>query len=270
MTGSTVRVPYRDGTVEVEYAWLNRELHRAPLFVFLHEGLGSVSAWREVPARLCAAGGFRGLVYSRPGYGRSTPRPTAERWAPTYMHEQARDLLPVLLDALDVDLDATPTWLFGHSDGASIALIHASSFPRALSGIVVLAPHIFVEAIAIAGVEAMGVAYRTTDLRDRLAWHHADPDSAFWGWNDAWLDPAFRDWTLVPLLPSIRCPVLAVQGRDDEYGTLAQIDGLAEAVPHTERLVLDGCGHFPHRDRFDVVAHATIEFVARHTYPAAV
>lgn len=259
-----VRVPYRNGTVEIEHVWWNRELRDAPLLVFLHEGLGSVSAWRDFPGRLCDAGGFRGLVYSRPGYGWSTPRPLDERWSPSFMHEQARDLLPALLRTLGVDSHADPPWLLGHSDGGSIALIYAASFPRQAAAVIALAPHIFVEEISIASIDAARTTYLTTDLRDRLARHHADPDSAFWGWNDVWLAQDFRAWNIEPLLPHIRCPVLALQGRHDKYGTLAQIEGIARAVPQTTLLALDDCGHSLHRDQPELVTSAVTDFAARH------
>jgi pimeloyl-ACP methyl ester carboxylesterase len=264
VTAALVPVPYRDGTVEIEHVWLNRERHEAPLVVFLHEGLGSVSAWRDFPARLCGAGGFRGLVYSRPGYGRSTPRRQHERWPPSYMHDEARALLPALLEALAIDAGADPPWLLGHSDGASIAIIHAATFPDRVAGLVALAPHIFVEDVSILSIEAARGAYRMSNLRERLARHHADPDSAFWGWNDAWLDPAFRGWSIEALLPAIRCPLLAVQGRDDEYGTLAQLDGITRAVPHATTLVLDQCGHSVHRDQPERLTRAVTELVTRH------
>ena len=236
----------------------------APLLVFLHEGLGSASMWKDFPARLCAAGGWRGLVYSRPGYGRSTPRRRGERWTPDYMHEQARDVLPQFLAAAGVDAKAGPPWLFGHSDGASIALIHAAAYPDAVAGLVLLAPHIFVEDLSIRSIEQAKYAYAGGDLRHRLARHHEDVDSAFWGWNDIWLDPAFRQWNIDDLLPSIRVPVLAIQGHNDEYGTIAQVDGLAAAVAGAEVLKLDDCAHSPHRDRTEAVLRATIEFIGRH------
>jgi pimeloyl-ACP methyl ester carboxylesterase len=236
----------------------------APLLVFLHEGLGSASMWRDFPARLCEAGGWRGLVYSRPGYGRSTPRPHGERWTPDYMHRQAREVLPQFLAAAGVDAAADPPWLFGHSDGASIALIYAATFPLALAGLVVLAPHIFVEDLSVHSIEQARHAYRGAELRRRLARHHEDVDSAFWGWNDAWLDPAFRHWNIEGLLAAIRVPVLAVQGQNDEYGTMAQVDGLAAKVPQAEMLHLDDCAHSPHRDRPEAVLRATIDFIGRH------
>jgi pimeloyl-ACP methyl ester carboxylesterase len=260
----TTPLRYRGGTLDIEYAWLGRERRGAPLVVFLHEGLGSVSAWRQFPAHLCSAGGFRGVVYSRSGYGRSTPRRPGERWTPSFMHEEAQELLPALLAALDIDAETDPPWLLGHSDGGSIALIFAATHPALVAGLVVLAPHIFVEEISIASIQATRVAYLETSLRDKLGRHHADPDSAFWGWNDVWLDPAFRGWSIEALLPGIRCPVLAVQGRDDPYGTLAQVEGIARAVPGTELVVLDACGHAVHRDQPDRLTRATIDFVARH------
>ena len=267
MTAAMASVPYRSGSVGIEYRLLNAERRHAPLLVFLHEGLGSLSAWRDFPAWLCDAAGLRGLVYSRPGYGRSTPRPRDELWPPTYMHEQARDLLPALLASLGIDTQADPPWLLGHSDGGSIALIFAATFPRSVAGVITLAPHIFVEDLSIASIRAARAAYLMGALRDRLARHHADPDSAFWGWNDVWLDPEFRSWNIESLLPRIVCPVLAVQGRDDEYGTLAQIQGIGRAVPQAKLLALNTCGHAVHRDQPDRVTRAVVELVARHTRP---
>jgi pimeloyl-ACP methyl ester carboxylesterase len=251
--------------VRLEYRWVGSRDAAAPLLVFLHEGLGSASMWKDFPARLCEAGGFRGLVYSRTGYGRSTPRRHDERWRPEYMHEQAREVLPGFLAAAGVDVAGRPPWLFGHSDGASIALIHAAAFPAAVSGLVLLAPHIFVEDLSVHSITQAKVAYRDTDLRSRLARHHADVDSAFWGWNDVWLDPAFRHWNIVDLLPSIPVPVLAVQGHNDEYGTMAQVDDLAARVPQASVLKLDECAHSPHRDRPEAVIAATIGFISRHS-----
>lgn len=249
--------------VRLEYRWVGSSEASAPLLVFLHEGLGSASMWKDFPARLCAAGGWRGLVYSRTGYGRSTPRPHGERWAPAYMHEQAREVLPQFLAAAGVDVALDRPWLFGHSDGASIALIHAATYPEADAGLILLAPHIFVEDLSVRSIEQAKYAY-AADLRQRLARHHEDVDSAFWGWNDVWLDPAFRNWNIEDLLPSIRVPVLAIQGHNDEYGTMAQVDGLAAAVARAEVLKLDDCAHSPHRDRPEAVMRATTDFIGRH------
>lgn len=254
----------RGRPVRLEYRWVGVDDRAAPLLVFLHEGLGSASMWKDFPARLCEAGGLRGLVYSRAGYGRSTLRAPDERWATDYMHVQAREVLPAFLAAVGVDVEADPPWLFGHSDGASIALIYAATYPDKLAGLIVLAPHIFVEDLSVHSIEQAKYAYQATDLRRRLARHHADVDSAFWGWNDVWLDPAFRHWNIEALLPAIRVPVLAVQGHNDEYGTMAQVDDLAARVPQAEVLKLDDCAHSPHRDQPEAVTRATIEFVGRH------
>ncbi len=241
----------------------------APRLVFLHEGLGSVSLWRDWPARLCAAAGMRGLVWSRPGYGRSTPRAPDERWPVTFMHHQAQAVLPALLERLEVDPVAQPPWLFGHSDGGSIALIHAASFPARVAGVVAVAPHLFVEAVSVASIAKTRTAYLDTDLRARLARHHADVDSAFFGWNDIWLDPAFASWNIEALLPAITCPVLAVQGVDDEYGTMAQIDAIPRLVPGARTVALERCGHSPHRDQPDALERAVVAFLAAHRADAA-
>jgi len=260
-TGAAGRIALaRDGrTVEIETAWVGEAASPKPTVVFLHEGLGSVSAWRDFPERFCRAQGLRGLVYSRPGYGRSTPKAPGERWAPDFMHRQAHEVLPALLAALGLERP----WLFGHSDGASIALLHAARYP--VAGVVAVAPHVFVEGVSVTSIEAARAAYETTDLRARLARHHDDPDSAFRGWNDVWLDPAFRGWNIEEEIEPIRCPLLAVQGEDDEYGTLAQVRAIARRVPQTELLVIPHCGHSPHRDQPEVLIREAGRFIVRHT-----
>lgn len=252
------RLPWRGRTLQLELAWVGADDSPHPPVVFLHEGLGSVSLWRDFPERFCAAHGFTGLVFSRYGYGNSTPRPHDERWAPDFMHRQAREVLPALFAQLGLERP----WLFGHSDGASIALLAASHLGDALSGIVVAAPHIVVEDVTLAAIRAARAAYLDGPLRDRLARHHADVDSAFWGWNDAWLDPAFRDWNIVEDVARIRIPVLAIQGEDDEYGTLEQVRGIERAVPGAELLVIPHCGHTPHRDAPRQVGDAAGRFIA--------
>ncbi|HPP84079.1 MAG TPA: alpha/beta fold hydrolase, partial [Rubrivivax sp.] len=224
--------------VRVEVRRIAPEATSAPLVVFLHEGLGSVSMWRDFPERLCAAARCRGLVYSRPGYGRSTPRARHEHWQPDFMHRQAHEVLPALFEALGIDTAADPPWLLGHSDGGTIALLYAARFVRRCAGVIALAPHILAEAYGLASIRRARVAYLEGDLRQRLARHHADPDSAFWGWNDVWLDPRFERWSIEDEIAPIRCPVLAVQGLDDEYGTLEQVRGIARRVPQTRVLEL--------------------------------
>ena len=249
--------------VRIEHQWIARERRAAPLIVFLHEGLGSLSMWRDFPQRLCDAAGCRGLVYSRPGYGRSTPRDVEEAWGLDFMHRQAHEVLPALLAALAIDADRDPPWLLGHSDGGSIALLYAARFGQQVAGAIVLAPHIVVEDLSVASIAQTRSAYLETDLRQRLARHHDDPESAFWGWNRIWLHPPFKQWSIVEEIAAIRCPLLAVQGLADQYGTLEQIRGIARRVPQTELLELSDCGHSPQRDQPEALIAASVRFMAQ-------
>jgi pimeloyl-ACP methyl ester carboxylesterase len=262
-----VQVRWDGGDHRIEHVWLNGQRRDQPLLVFLHEGLGSVSMWRDFPELLCKAADCRGLVFSRWGYGASTPRGAGERWPVDFMHAQAESFLPALFAALDIDTAFDRPWFYGHSDGGSIALLYAAAFPARVAGLAVAAPHIFVEDLSIRSISQARAAYLAADLRSKLARHHADPDSAFWGWNDAWLDPRFQAWSIVDRLPSIACPLLAIQGEDDEYGTMTQIDGIAHAVPQTQLLRLARCGHSPHRDQPSAVIQA-VERLLRHAMPS--
>jgi len=258
VSSSFVEIGWRGRRVRIEHALLAPERRAAPLVVFLHEGLGSLSMWKEFPQQLCDAAGVRGLVYSRPGYGRSTPRAPEEAWDLDFLHRQAHEVLPTLLQALDIDATHQKPWLLGHSDGGSIALLYAARFRDALAGAIVLAPHILVEDLAIQSIAKAKLAYEDADLKQRLAKHHENPDSAFLGWNRIWLNPSFKQWSIEEEIRSIACPLLAVQGLDDEYGTLEQIRGIARHVPQTEQLELPDCGHSPHRDQPEaLIAHAT-------------
>lgn len=257
MSSRFVDIDWRGRTVRIEHAFVGEET--GPLLVFLHEGLGSLSMWRDFPQKLCTAAGVRGLVYSRPGYGRSTPRAPEEFWDLDFMHRQAHEVLPALLAALGI---TGKPWLFGHSDGGSIALLHAARFP--LAGAIVLAPHILVEDLSVSSIEQARVAYETTDLKQRLAKYHDDPDSAFYGWNRIWLHPPFKQWSIEEEIRSIACPLLAVQGLDDEYGTLEQIRGIARRVPQTQLLELPDCGHSPHKDQPDKLIDASARFIRSH------
>lgn len=259
---SFVEIDWRGPAVRIEHQWIAPERATALLIIFLHEGLGSLAMWKDFPQRLCDAANARGLVYSRPGYGQSTPRAADEWWAPDFMHRQAHDVLPALLNALKV---SEPIWLFGHSDGGSIALLHAARFAERVAGAVVMAPHIVVEDLSVTSIAKAREAYEKTDLRQRLSKYHDDPDSAFWGWNNIWLDPAFRHWSIEQDIETITCPLLAMQGIDDEYGTLAQVHGIRDQVPHTRVLELSACGHSPHRDQPDAVIAATVAFLNEHT-----
>jgi pimeloyl-ACP methyl ester carboxylesterase len=222
----------------------------------LHEGLGSVALWRDFPARLAEATGRRVLAYSRLGYGSSEPLHGPR--GVDFMHREALHALPQLLEALGV----RECVLFGHSDGASIALIHAARARRPVAAVIALAPHVFVERYALDQIAAARRAYLEGPLRGKLARFHADVDSAFWGWSDIWLHPDFVAWNIEALLPDIPCPLLAIQGVDDEYGTLAQIDRIERGARTMRRLELAACGHAPHRDQPGAVLTATADFLA--------
>lgn len=262
--GGTERVPvvWRNRTVHIEYQWIAPERSDAPLLVLLHEGLGSVAMWKDFPRQLCDAGGLRGLVFSRPAYGRSTPRDADEVWGPDFMHQQAHEVVPAFLDALGVQEAA---WLFGQSDGASIALLMAARWPQRVQGAGGDGATYFCGRRGGAKHRTRArEAYEQTDLRHKLGRYHDDVDSAFWGWNRIWLDPAFRAWNIEPEVAQIRAPVLAIQGCDDEYGTLAQIWGIAQRVPGTRLLELPDCAHSPHRDQPDAVVAAAVAFIQAH------
>jgi len=247
--------------IKQEYKLINGEDGKAPLLVFLHEGLGSTSAWRDFPETACAALSCRGLVYSRYGYGKSSPRPPDEKWPTTYLHDQAHQVLPALFRALGIDTKASPPILFGHSDGGTIALLYAARFHHDVAGIVVAAPHIFVEDMTLDSLKAVRELYRVTDMRQKLARLHDDPDSAFFGWNEAWLNPDFKSFNIEAEIASIRCPVLAVQGERDEYASMAQIDGIEACVPTTRVLALPKVGHSPHKDATQPLLDAMNAFI---------
>ncbi len=223
--------------------------------MLLHEGLGSIELWRDFPERLAAASGRAVVAYSRAGHGRSEP--IAEPRAVEYMHDEARVVLPELLRALDLEAPV----LFGHSDGASIALIYAASAPGGPTALVLEAPHVFVEALTIRNIERARTAAADTDLLVKLGRYHADAAATFRGWNDIWLHPDFAGWNITALLPSIRVPVLLLQSRDDEYGTPAQLAAIAEAIPHTSTVLFADCGHSPHRSHTSLVLERTCEFL---------
>ncbi len=262
-----VDVPWRGRRVRIEFQRIVPERDRAaaPLLVFLHEGLGSVAMWREFPQRLCDAAGVHGLVYSRPGYGRSTPRASDEHWGIDFMHRQAYEVLPALLRALRIDDTQRPLWLLGHSDGGSIALLHAARHPQQVAGVVVMAPHVSVEPKALHAIEQALLDFEFTNLPGRLSRHHADVDSAFRGWNDIWLHPSFKTWNIEDEVARIRCSLLALQGVDDEYGTLDQIHALARRLPHARLVELTACGHSPHRDQPERVIAEVTRFIHANT-----
>ena len=229
-----------------------------PTLLLLHEGLGCVAMWRHFPEQLAAATGCRVIVWSRAGYGGSQPWPAPRQ--PDYMHREAQQALPELLAALNIERPL----LIGHSDGGSIALIFAGSFPGVALGVAVLAPHEFVEEVTLAGIRAARAAWQTTELPKKLArYHHERTQQVFADWNDTWLAPAFRDWNIEEYLPRITCPVLAIQGEDDEYATMRQLEVIAERVPGTQLLKLPACGHTPQRDQEAAVLAALTTFASR-------
>ncbi len=230
----------------------------API-VFLHEGLGSVAMWRDWPAQLCADTGRAGVVYSRRGYGGSDSVPNvrgAGRLAPDYMHHEALEVLPALLESLQIEAPV----LLGHSDGGTIALLHACHFP--VAACIVMAPHVIVEDKSVNAIEQARTAYESQGLRERLQRYHADVDCAFWQWNDIWLDAAFRSFDIRAECRRIRAPVLAIQGEDDPYGTLRQIDEIEPTQGLVEKEVLATCGHSPHRDQPERTRQRIARFLA--------
>lgn len=239
----------------IEQHWYGPPPNEAPTLVFLHEGLGSASLWRDFPSRLSEATGCSALVYSRAGYGQSEPVPLPRPIR--YMHNEA-DVLAKLLEDIERPI------LIGHSDGASIALIYAGGYGN-VRALILEAPHVFTEPSGLASIAAMKTQYETTDLRARLGRHHKDVDNAFRGWNDVWLHPDFRRWNIEEYLPAITAPLLLIQGADDEYGTWAQIEAIERQVrAPVETLRVERCGHAPHRDHPEEVLAAMAAFVRRH------
>ncbi len=250
------------GATSLEYKCFGPAPAAAPTLVLLHEGLGCSQLWRDTPASLAGASGLGVFVYSRAGYGQSDstvlPRPL------DYMALEAIDVLPELLDSIGVQR----ALLIGHSDGATIAAIHAGRVadPR-VEGVVLIAPHFFTEAAGLAEIAKARDAFETGDLREKLRKYHRDPDIAFLGWNDAWLNPDFDVCGAVEMLDTISVPVLAVQGRDDPYGTLAQIDVITRRVRHApvSTLILDECQHAPHLEQGPLVLPAIAAFARQCT-----
>ena len=224
-----------------------------PAIVILHEGLGSLAMWRDFPQRVAAATGAETVTYSRRGYGQSDPLPGPRKV--DYMHPEAQDVLPKLLRALDIRRPL----LVGHSDGASIAIIHAGS-GHEVAGLVLMAPHVFVEDLTVDSIAAIKEVWKTSAMGQRLGRYHRDAEHTFWGWNDIWLLPAFKQWNIETFVPKIAAPMLLIQGRDDEYGTPAQCEAIkARATAPCQVLMLEHCKHSPHRDQTE----ATLVAIAR-------
>ena len=252
-TGQTFRINVREH--ELEVVQLSPKDPDAPELVFLHEGLGSVSHWKDFPVRVAEATGCGVTVYSRYGSGNSDV--LREPRAVSYMHDEALLALPELLSKLEIE---NPV-LVGHSDGASIALIYAGAHDR-VRGLVVLAPHVFVEDLSVASIAEAKVMFETTNLPEKLGRHHRDVARTFWGWNDIWLHPDFRSWNIEEYLPRITCPILVIQGLDDQYGTMAQVEAIRrQSGGSVEVLALAECKHSPQRDQAEATLAAIVKFV---------
>ena len=242
--------------IQLELRKITGSVTASPI-VFLHEGLGSVSLWTQRgidwPQQVCNATGRAGVVYSRRGYGQSDPTPGD--LPADYMHREAWDVLPALLEALHIDKPV----LLGHSDGATIALLYASQ--HRVSACIALAPHVLVEEVAIKAISEATTAFESGGLRDRLARHHTDVEGAFRQWNDVWLSEAFRSFDIRQECSCITAPLLLIQGLDDEYGTLRQLDEIALVAPHAVQLRLPDCGHSPQRDQPEKTLEAVAKFL---------
>lgn len=228
-----------------------------PVIVMLHEGLGSIALWKQFPHRLAARTGCEVLVYSRYGHGWSDR--LAEKRPVKFMHHEGEVVLPELLNALAIERPV----LLGHSDGGSIALIFAGKYPDRVRGLILEAPHVFVEDLTVASIAQAKVSFETTDFREKLGRYHAHVDETFWGWNDIWLDPAFRSWNIEEYLRGISCPVLCIQGEQDEYGTPAQVAAIGAQVGGAQVVMLPNCRHSAHRDQEQRTLEMMTEFIAR-------
>ena len=240
----------------LETLWIEQADKDRSTIVILHEGLGSVALWKDFPQLLASRTGCGVLVYSRYGLGNSDK--LLEKRPVKFMHHEGEVVLPELLDKLNI---AKPI-LLGHSDGGSIVIIFAGKYPDRPRALILEAPHVFVEDLSVASIAQAKVAYLTTDLPRKLGRYHQHVDATFWGWNDIWLDPKFRSWNIEEYLPAIRCPVLCIQGEDDEYGTIAQVKAIQARVPATEIVMLPNCKHSSHRDQPEATLEKMVEFVA--------
>ena len=267
-------IHWNQQALSIEAAWVGVADPAAPVMVFVHCGLGSVAMWNDFPHRLCTSLHMRGLVYSRPGFGRSSPlNPALTELPPHFMHQHAHEVLPLVLEAAGIAAEQ-PIWLVGHNEGATMALLHAAQYPERMAGVVALAPRIVVEGLTQRYLRMARQRYEQSaedksaeslrkggGLHARMALGHDQPEAVFTSWNQTWLSPEMSHWSVERELSSIACPVLAVQGLDDEFGTLEQIRGVARRVPTTRLSELMNCGHEPHLDQPEAVLVAARKFV---------
>lgn len=271
-----IEVIWNERIVSLEYQWINQAgiapfakeegAHKqAPLILFLHEGLGSLQMWGDFPLKLCTALNMEGLVYSRPGYGNSTLRQDNENWQLDFMHQQAYLVLSALLEGLKINPMERDLFLFGHSDGGSIALLYAAKFKQGLKGLIAVAPHHKVEDITLTNIELARTAYLEGKLKAALAKYHKDTDSAFWGWNRIWLNPEFKTWNILKDIKGIEAPTLLIQGINDQYGTMEQIEAIQRLNPHSRVIAIENSGHSPHKDNQEKLIKYCKDFLIVYT-----
>jgi pimeloyl-ACP methyl ester carboxylesterase len=240
---------------KIEYSWFGNG--NAHTLVFLHDGIGCLSLWRDFPARVAEATDSRAFVFSRFGYGLSDPvklpRPVH------FMHDEALQILPKIITAMEIE---NPI-LIGHSDGGSISLIYAAThYGKNVRALILEAPHVFVEELTAQSIFEAGEDYRKGTLRERLERHHGkNVDVAFWGWNQVWLNPAFRTWNIEEYLPNVKCPVLVIQGAQDNFGTIKQVETISKKCNSVQTLILQDCKHTPHKEQPDATFTAVVNFI---------
>jgi pimeloyl-ACP methyl ester carboxylesterase len=256
-------VPLTNCDAELETLWISPERKSEVLLVFLHEGLGSIAAWRGWPEALCSTLDCRGFVYSRPGYGRSKPGAAAYPFAPNYLEREGREVLPAVLEAAGIDSLNDRPIVVGHSDGGTIALHYAAAYPERTRGAVVIAPHVFGHGVNFDLISLLKSEYADSKLQRYLAPLHDDADEVFWRWSNRWSSPEFRKWDISAQIESISAPVLAIQGRQDQYSTLDQLHEISRRLPQAELMILEDCRHTPHLEYPDKLAERIAAFLKR-------
>lgn len=244
--------------IQLHYQWINKKDNKDPILLFLHEGLGSIPQWKDFPEQLCAQLNMQGLIYERQGYGQSTP--LKEKRDETYLERYALEELPAFIEAMNLRQELI---LIGHSDGGSIALIYAGKHPRKIKGIVTEAAHVFVEDITLKGINPVVDLFEKGELKAKLQRYHGEEtERIFYAWSDTWHEKRFRGWNVEHYLKGIDCPVLAIQGEEDEYGTMTQVDKIVSGVKgHAQKMMIPDCGHVPHFQAKTKVMEAMTSFI---------